>query len=206
MSSAQETTPVDPSGRQRAPKEGQLQRTEDRVMEAVTELLREVGYRQMTIDLIAERSGVGRATIYRRWNNVPTLALAAFETALGPGIPAPDHGDLRTDLIHLYRRFAKILSSSLWGELLPSLIEANKNDPVFDGMLSRLDKERRTNSRTILIRAQERGELSSETKIDWIIDTLSGALYYRFLITGERLNEKGLVEWVVDSVLSTSRP
>ena len=182
-----------------------MQRTEERVMQAVTELLAEVGYRQMTIDLIAQRSGVGRATIYRRWQNVPTLAVSAFEALLGPGLPAPDHGDVRTDLIHLYRRFAKILLQSQWGELLPSLIEANKNDPAFDGMLARIDRERRTNSQTILERAKARGEIDAQANVDWVIDTLSGAFYYRFLISGGRLAERGLVEWIVDSVLSQLR-
>jgi len=173
-------------------------------MAAVTELLSEVGYRQMSVDLIAERSGVGRATIYRRWKTVPALALAAFESALGPGLPAPDHGDVRTDLVHLYRRFAKILTGSLWGQLLPSLIEANKNDPAFDGMLARLDRERRTNSMTILKRAQDRGELTKDVNLDWMIDTLSGPLYYRFLVSGGALGERGMVEWIVDSVLAPS--
>ena len=171
-------------------------------MQAVTELLGEVGYRQVTIDQIAERSGVGRATIYRRWKNVPTLAIAAFEAALGEGLPAPDHGDVRTDLVHLYRRFARILGGSLWGRMLPSLIEANKNDPAFDGMLARLDQERRTNSLTILQRALERGELLADTNIDWVIDALSGPLYYRFLISGGTLTDPGMVEWMVDGVLS----
>ena len=191
---------------QRAPKLGQLERTEARVMSAVTELLGEVGYRQLSVDLIAERSGVGRATIYRRWKTIPTLAIAAFESALGPGLPAPDHGEVRTDLVHLYRRFAKILSNSLWGELLPSLIEANKNDPAFKGMLARLDRERRTNSITILERAQGRGQLPTDANLDWIIDALSGPLFYRFLVSGGRLSERGLVEWVVDSVLSQFGP
>ena len=105
---------------ERAPKQGQLQRTEARVMHAVSELLGEVGFRGLSIDLVAEASGVGRATIYRRWKTVPMLALSAFEFALGPGLPAPDHGDLRTDLIHLYRRFAKVLGQENWVRMLPA--------------------------------------------------------------------------------------
>ena len=193
---------ITPEQSSRAPKEGQLQRTEALVMTAVTELLSEVGYRQVSVDLIAERSGVGRATIYRRWKNVPTLAVAAFEAALGPDLPAPDHGDVRTDLVHLYRRFRKILLGSHWGELLPSLIEANKNDPAFSGMLERLDRGRRTNSMAILKRAQARGELRKDANLEWMVDALSGLFFYRFLITGGKLGERGLVEWIVDSILS----
>lgn len=190
----------------RAPKASQLERTELAVMEAMTELLREVGYRQITVDLVAQRSGVARSTIYRRWASLPILAIAAFDAALGPGLPSPDHGDVETDLIHLYRRFTKILANSFWGELLPSLIEASKNEPAFDGLLARLDKDRRVNSLTILKRGVERGEIDAKANLDWIIDSLSGMLYYRFLISGGKLNEKGLVEWAVRTVLAGCAP
>ena len=186
---------------ERAPKHGQLERTEARVMQAVSELLGEVGIRGLSIDLVAQTSGVGRATIYRRWKTVPMLALSAFEFKLGPGLPAPDHGDLRTDLVHLYRRFAKVLGQEDWARMLPAIIEAAKRDPDFEAMLARLDQERRTNSLAILKRAQGRGELHEKANLDWIIDALSGPLYYRFLIAGGSIGEPGFVEWVVDAVI-----
>lgn len=186
---------------ERAPKQGQLERTEARVMRAVSDLLSEVGFRGLTIDLVAQTSGVGRATIYRRWKTVPMLALAAFEFALGPGLPAPDHGDLRTDLIHLYRRFAKVLGQEDWARMLPAIIEAAKRDPDFEAMLARLDQERRTNSLTILQRAQSRGELNETANLGWIIDAVSGPLYYRYLIAGGSMTEPGFVEWVVDAII-----
>ena len=172
-------------------------------MQAVSALLGEVGFRGLSIDLVAQRSGIGRATIYRRWKTVPVLALAAFEFALGPGLPAPDHGDLRSDLVHLYRRFAKVLGQSDWARMLPAIIEAAKRDPDFAAMLARLDQERRTNSIAILKRAQARGELSASANLDWIIDALSGPLYYRFLIAGGSMAEPGFVEWTVDAVIQS---
>ncbi|MEM1231443.1 MAG: TetR/AcrR family transcriptional regulator [Pseudomonadota bacterium] len=186
----------------RAPKTGQLQRTSEAVLDAVLALLREQAYRDMTIDQIAQRSGIARSTIYRRWGSVAELVIQAFERALGPGLPSPDHGDVRTDLVHLYRRFAKILKGSLWGQVLPSLIEAAAGDAEFAQLLARLERERRLNSRTILERGIERGELTPDTPVDRIVELLSGLMYHRYLISGEKLGERGLVEWMVDAALA----
>lgn len=194
--------PKTPSQRQRAPKSGQLQRTTDAVMDAMLALLKEHGYRDITMDQVAEQSGVARSTIYRRWGSIAQLAIEAFERALGPGLPSPDHGAVREDLVHLYRRFAKILNKSLWGRVLPSLIEAAAADAAFAELLARLEYERRVNSRTILERGIARGELAPDTPVDRIIELLSGLMYHRHMISGERLSEPGLVEWMVDAALA----
>lgn len=202
MASNKPTAKQDPAASKRAPKLGQIERTTNAVMDAVLELLKDHSYRDLSIDLIAEHSGIARSTIYRRWGSVAQLAIDAFEQALGPGLPSPDHGDVRTDLVHLYHRFAKILRSSLWGRVLPSLIEASATDADFRALLSRLDDERRINGRTIIRRAVERGELGTDANPEWIIDTLSGLIYHRYLITDTELNEEGLIEWAVDSCLA----
>ena len=50
------------------------------------------------MDELAQRAGVGKATIYRRWTSKESLVLDALHTATTP-IPTPDEGDLRSDLI-----------------------------------------------------------------------------------------------------------
>lgn len=186
---------------QRAPKHGQIDRTIKKVLKTTSSLLRKHGYRQLTIDMVANESGVARSTLYRHWSNIAELTIAAFDAALGPNPPAPDSGDLRSDLLFTYTRFHKILKRSLWGSVMPSLIEASKTDPRFAGLLERLVDERRDTGRFLFKRAIERGEIHPDSKYEWAIDALTGAYYHRLLMTGGALDEDGMAEWLIDAVL-----
>ncbi len=188
--------------KKRAPKQGQIERTITQVMDAAIDLLSEVGYRKLTFELVAQRSGVARSTIYRHWNSMPELAIEAFDEALGPPTELPDTGNLRDDLVTSFGRLAHLLRRSIWGRALPALIEATHNDPAFEGLLPKLVARRRAQTRKLFERAIERGEIPTDAPVEWILDLLSGLLYHRLLITALPLEEEGLVPWAVDRALS----
>lgn len=186
---------------QRAPKHGQIDRTVKKVLKTTASLLRKHGYRQLTIDMVANESGVARSTLYRHWPNIAELVISAFDSAIGPNPPVPDLGDIRSNLIFVYTRFPSILKRSLWGSVMPSIIEASKTDPRFSGLLERLVDQRRESGRLIFQRAIEAGEIHPDSKYEWAIDALTGAYYHRLLMTGASLKEEGMAEWLVDAVL-----
>lgn len=188
----------------RARKTSQMLRTKQAVLDSVVELLSEIGYRAITIEIISKRCGVARSTIYRHWKNVPELTIDAFNSAIGETPTFPEKGDVRSNLTYLYTEFGKSLSRSIWGRVLPALIEASHNDPNFENYLSDMANARRQNARKMLEHAQENGELLSTINVDWILDALSGALYHRLLITGTPIDEPGFTQWLIDSVLNTS--
>lgn len=202
MSSATEGTKTGMNRDERSPKNAQIERTTSAVLDAMIELLVTVGYRNITVEKISESSGVARSTIYRHWNNVPELAIEAFDAALGPAPKTPDLGDVRTNLIFHYKRFAKMLRSGVRGKLMPSLLEAAHNIPGFDVLFEDLVHKRSESTREILYRAIDRGEVHPDTKVEWVIDLLAGLFHHRLLITGGKLSEHGMVEWIVDSSLS----
>lgn len=67
---------------------------------ATLELVTEYGCDAATLDAIAERAGVGRATIYRRYQNKDKLLAAALESVIGT-LQAPDSGDTGDDVATL---------------------------------------------------------------------------------------------------------
>ncbi len=194
-----------PNRRRRAPKIQQISRTNQSVLDATLDLLGEVGYRGLTIQQISERSGVARSTIYRHWNNIPDIAIAAFDGALGPNPPLADTGNVEEDLRRLYQLLVIALKRTVWGRAMPALIEASFNDPNFKDLLPNLVERRREPSRKVLRRAIERGELVDDTPIDWVLDAISGLLYQRLLITGGKLDTPGMVDWAIESALSQFR-
>ena len=48
------------------------------ILNATLELLVEVGYSALTVEGVAQRAGVGKATIYRRWNSKLLLVIEAY--------------------------------------------------------------------------------------------------------------------------------
>ena len=76
-------------------------RADRAILEATLELAAEFGPLGLSMDAVAERAGVSKATIYRRWSSKEALLLDAWRELAG-AIPVPDSGVLRDDLRVLY--------------------------------------------------------------------------------------------------------
>src|SRR5215470_3921775 len=75
-------------------------RAHSKVLEAATELFAERGIDATSVDAIAARSGVSKATIYKHWADKDALCLEVltYVHELDTGPPESDSGDIRTDL------------------------------------------------------------------------------------------------------------
>lgn len=51
---------------------------DEEILRVSLELLREYGYRAFTVDLVSERTGIAKTTIYRRWPTKGALVAAAI--------------------------------------------------------------------------------------------------------------------------------
>lgn len=51
---------------------------DEEILAVTLELLREKGYRELTVDAVAERAGVAKTTVYRRWPSKGDLVAAAI--------------------------------------------------------------------------------------------------------------------------------
>ncbi len=66
------------------------------ILDATLELLAEVGFSALTVEGVAQRAGVGKATIYRRWPSKLPLVVEAFGEL--PAFEDVDTGGLAADL------------------------------------------------------------------------------------------------------------
>jgi AcrR family transcriptional regulator len=111
------------------------------IFRATAELLGEGGYANLTIEGVAQRAGVTRGSIYRRWTSKLVLVTALMREVSGSA-PLPDTGSLRGDLIALYRLYARNLSTS-GGPIVPSLVaEAMHNPELASIMIDYVDERR----------------------------------------------------------------
>jgi AcrR family transcriptional regulator len=164
------------SGRPRSP------RTEKAILKAAGELLAEAGLAAMTVEGVAERAGVGKASIYRRWPSKGALAFDATLDEYLAGQPTRDTGSLEGDLLATARDWIRSVKRSPLGPTLRFLIAEVQSDPS----LAAAWRERfvgpvRQRRRPIVERAIERGEIPAGSDPELILDMLYGPLYHRYL-------------------------
>jgi AcrR family transcriptional regulator len=181
-------------------------RSERAILAATRELLSERGVRGLTIEGVAARAGVGKTTIYRRWRSKEELALALMLDTAEEFMPAPELGDTRAELVALVRATAEALSDALVARVLPGLVpELASNEQLARGFREHLIGTRRNEVRAVIARGVARGDLRPDADHGLAPELLVGPVYYRFLLSGDPLDE-GFAERVVDAVLAGFAP
>ena len=182
------------------------ERARKAILDAASELLLARGLSAVSMDAVAERAGVSKATIYRWWPTKETLALDALYTEWAAARPHPrDTGSLRGDLLSLLRPWARLAGSRPYGRVVAALLTEAQTDPVFAAEYrERFVEPRRQQARDIFRRAIERGEIPADTKVEVALDLLYGPLYHRLLHGHAPLNDR-FVREVIDMVLDGVR-
>ena len=188
-----------PRGRPRS------QEADRAILTAARDLLAERGLAAMSIEEVAARAGVGKATIYRRWPSKGLLALDAFVASFREEQPLPDTGSLRDDLLAALHAWVRAVTQTAMGPMLTGLIAEAQHDPELRGAWrDRVLEPLRTQHRIMLDRAIARGEITASVDQDVVLDLFFGAAEHRLLlghlpITGEFIAE------VVDTILAGIR-
>ena len=172
------------------------------ILEAALEELRLNGFGGFTVDAVATRAGVGKATIYRRWPSREDLIFSAASCVV-EAQRDPDTGTLRDDLVTFfaasYRAKASAPASAGRGLFAAIAAEASVN-PELERMLHTFLDQRRDVTRQITNRAVARGELAADVDRDLLIDLIAGPVFYRSAMT-QRGVDDALIGKIVDTVL-----
>ncbi len=167
------------------------------ILAATLELLAEVGFSALTIESIATRAGVGKATIYRRWTSKLPLVVDAFGGL--PALEDVDRGDLRDDLVGMLRRYLEAFNSTPLAEVLPSLAGERSHNTELE-VLDSVLKGRRQPLLAAFRRAVARGELSPDLDLELAADLVVGPIAVRLYFTGGRIHPR-IVGPMVDLAL-----
>jgi AcrR family transcriptional regulator len=186
-------------------------RVDQRVLDVAWGLLLAGGYAALNVDEVAERAGVAKTTLYRRWPTKDHLTIAVV-TRMIPFALVPDTGDLCHDLtefavsiaenLHQYRTTGGSdgVSPGLAGEL----VAAAARHPDIGDLIRTLHARRHAAALARLQQASEREGLRTDIDHDLLIDQISGPMYYRALITGaatDRSYAERLVRGVLDGAI-----
>jgi AcrR family transcriptional regulator len=154
------------------------------IMEATLALLAEGGFQAATIDAIAERAGVGRNTIYRRWPAKEDLLADALHE-LTADLDVHEAEDLYSLLLEWIRDFARTFADPLFGRILPAVLGELQRNPAFARVYAeRVVQPRHRALVDLLTRARERGELRPDADVEHVADLLAGPPFIRLLPLG----------------------
>jgi AcrR family transcriptional regulator len=171
------------------------------ILEATRQLLEERGFVDLTIEEVAQRASVGKATIYRHWPTKGTLVFESFAVQFLAAQPLPDTGNLRGDLLGALRSWIRTVKGTVTGRTLVGLIAEVQRDPE----LAELWRDNfvvpvRAQHRVLIERAIERHEIASTTDVDVTLDLLFGAAYHRLLQSHLALSDR-FAQAVVDTII-----
>jgi len=185
-----------PRGRPRS------ERSHRAILESANEILEERGFVDLTMDEVAQRAGVSKATIYRWWPTKGTLVFEAFSATFLARQPTPNTGSLRGDLLAALRSWIRTVKGTVTGRTLVALIAEVQRDPD----LAEIWREHfvtRVRAQHCLIfdRALRRGEVSADLDSDVILDLLFGSAYHRLLQSHLPLTDR-FAQTVVDTLIA----
>lgn len=175
-------------------------------LDAAIALVREVGYEAVTMDGIAARARVGKATVYRWWPGKETLVTEAIQRLTSDAMRVPDTGSTEGDVHSLMRVGQSMYADPATPMLLSGLVAAMaRSAPIAEAVRSSFVARWREAMRTVLLRAQSRGDVLQDMDLELTLDLLSGAALHRLLIGGRAIDD-AFTRGVVDVVLRGVAP
>lgn len=187
---------VRPKGRPRSAAAGEA------ITEAALDLIAESGsIDTLSIEAIATRAGVGKATIYRRWPNKEALIVDAVGTLKGT-IPRLGGVSVRDDLILLANTIRRS-SDTREGRILPCLILELKRNPELARQYDVAMSSRREITKSVIRAGIERGELRGDLDVDTTTAMFSAPLMMMSVMgMYNEVDREQLAERVVDTLLN----
>jgi AcrR family transcriptional regulator len=171
------------------------------IMDATLSLVGEVGYDNVSMDAIAARAHVSKATIYRRWDSKAEVVAHSMRCRVSEAMPElPDTGDLRQDLLlSLTGMIERVCDEDL--ALMTGLLTTMRTDPELARLIrEQMVTEKRSATQAFVEREVARGQLPS-TIDPRVLDEVSSAIIFsRLIITGEPV-DAAFVTHLVDDVL-----
>lgn len=174
------------------------------LLAAATELLVEAGVRGVTVDAVAERSGVAKSTLYRHWGSVQELLVDVMRA----NVPQPTPVDLTSGFEVALRwwidRAVEALSAPDWARTLPALLELRTHSQEMAELLAADFDEKLVAVASILELGATEGRLPVGLDPRQITHTLIGPLVLATL-NGDVDRVAELADFVLARFLSSYR-
>ncbi len=148
---------------------------------SAAELLDERGWAGFSVDEVARRSRVGKATIYKHWPSGFALAVQAWGERVTQAVPTLNSGDARGDLYDQVVRLAAFYRSRSGAVAVELLGAGASAESGAELIAEHFFGARRTATLALVRDGIERGQLSGELDPQLVIDALFGPIVFRLV-------------------------
>lgn len=159
------------------------------ILDATWNILMTNGFADLTIEAIAARARVSKATIYKWWASRGVVAVDAYFHRFPETTAIPDSGDTVVDITTLVLRLLEVIQGRA-GDVMTELLGQAQFDPALSDILQeRWLQPRRALSSAVLRRGIERGEIRSDVTVPIALDEIYGPVLYRLMMRHESLSD-----------------
>ncbi|MCX4735260.1 TetR/AcrR family transcriptional regulator [Streptomyces sp. NBC_01363] len=183
---------------------GRTARTRAAVRDAVLTGLVEHGYPGLTVEYVAEHSGIHKTTLYRRWGNLEGLVVDALDLAGEDSWTPPDTGSLEGDLRALARTTAASFEDPAAAAAPTAFVAAAFQSERAADALKAFYAQRFARCAVIVARAVSRHELDRRTDAGALVRAVISPLFLRLFITREPIDGT-LADQSADAALAAAR-
>jgi AcrR family transcriptional regulator len=182
-----------------------LAETQRLVKEATLDLIAEIGFEGTTIELIAERCGVSRTTIYRHWPDPAVLYLEAFDPPSSDAQPPMATGEFVRDLRAYIQHVADRLNDERFAAALTAQIDKSRRDLAYREAHLQYAIARNEHGVNIFRAGIAGGQVRPDLNPEHETDLILGYLVYQRLVR-YRVLDDDLVTAFHDSVIERCVP
>jgi AcrR family transcriptional regulator len=177
-------------GRPRDPRRGRA------ILDAARTVLADKGYTGASMEAIAHTAGVGKDTLYRRWDSKEQLVQHLLTVLADEGIPSrPLDDDPRFGLFVFLQDIVRLNTESDFGAIVAGVVgESARNPDMAAGFRSFWAERRRFVADFV---RQIVGPTAPTAEIERLVDCLVGPIYYRLLLSGDQITDEYLWELVM---------
>lgn len=171
-----------------------------RILSAAADLILAQGFDRMTVDAVAARARVGKATVYRRWSKKEDLAVAAMAHLYSQDVATPDTGSVRDDLRASYSRALAFVNSTDGAAYFRTSVTESVRDSRIATLYRRANAMMEEAAYDVFRRGIARGEVRPDLNLPVAVQWLTGILVLR-VITGQEPPPEDELDDLVSLVL-----
>ncbi len=162
---------------------------DEAIMVATLDALVQEGLAHLTMEGVADRAGVGKASLYRRWPNKVALVVGALRRLAEQRVVLPDTGTVHDDMLAYLR--AMVRTRQAESEVIAAVgQEVATNEELAKALRQEIFPVLSTPVAAIIRRGVERGELSPSTDVELLLAVVPALMHHRRMTTGQRPDER----------------
>ena len=198
--------PIEPHASARKQRRGRPRDPEadQAILQTTLKLLTEHGYAGLSVERVASEAGVGKTTIYRRYNTKDKLVAAAVGALKDELGPPPDTGDTRADIVEMFVRSLGTRSIGMlergpgFAMIGALLVEERRNPQLIELLRQRIMRPRRDDVITLLKRGIERGDIRADADLAVAAHAILGSILASHILGVAESAE--MIEHTVDTI------